>query len=204
VTSPFVSWVVATFGLDWARLANVGDSYGPVSTILSGAALIGVVVALNLQRQQTGMLAEHAGRQMQMELMREAWSDPELLQAVEIVEPGQEKLARQSVYVNMLIMYLRMQFKSRQITQEELEDLCARHFSTEAGAYYWRQSRNLVEKYQDPKFFSALKRGYERSRRTPEGSFVVQKTASVGTAVSESADRGAVSSESEGDGATLG
>jgi hypothetical protein len=110
-------------------------------------------------------------RQMHSELMQEAWRDPQLLQALEIIPDGRHELARRYVYLNSYFMYLRMGLISGQVTADEIEDLAAHSFSTSAGAFFWQRTQHL-QKHFEPEFLAAMARGYERSQVRAEGAFL--------------------------------
>ncbi len=59
--SPFALDAISAIRIDWARASDVGQSYGLLSAILSGAALIGIVVSLSWQRKQTSIAQRQAG-----------------------------------------------------------------------------------------------------------------------------------------------
>lgn len=170
--SPFVSYYLAGYAVDWATLSNVGQSYGVVATILSGAALIGVVTTVGLQRKQTRIIAEQALRQAHVELMREAWTDLTLLQALEIVPEGKRDLARQFAFVNAHFMYLRMGLLYGHVSAQEIEDAAAHAFSTPAGDFYWRRMEEQLRRYFEPEFVAALSQGGRRAQNRPEGHFI--------------------------------
>ncbi|HST80675.1 MAG TPA: DUF6082 family protein [Kineosporiaceae bacterium] len=169
---PLITSVVAGYDLNWPLLGNVGDSYGSIGAVLTSAALIGVVVTVNLQSRQNTVIAEQAVRQMQLEMMRELWRDPELLQALEIVPENRRELASRYVYINMYIMYLRMGLITGHVSAAEIEDLAAHMFSTSAGSFYWKHASDHLRRHFEKRFVQALTRGYERSTRRAEGVFL--------------------------------
>jgi hypothetical protein len=153
-------------------LSDVGQSYGPVATILSGAALIGIVATLILQSKQTRLIAEQAVRQTHLEIMREAWADPELLQALEVIPDGRHELARRFLFVNTFFMNLRMGWRSGQVSLAEIEDIAAHSFSTSAGTFYWKRVEPYLQRHFEPQYVGALGRGYARAQVRAEGAFL--------------------------------
>ena len=186
VLSPFLTTALARFELEWPLLSNVGESYGAVATVLSGAALIGVVAAAILQARQTRISAEQAVRQMHLEIQREAWKDPNLLRATELVPLGREELARRFAFLNIYFMYLRMGYLSGHISIDEIEDLAAHSFSTSAGNYYWRRVSSHLHRHFERNFVQALERGFERSQEQLEGFFLDDEDVAAGPKPSNS------------------
>jgi hypothetical protein len=170
--SPFIASWISNYHLNWPKLSNVGGSYGPVSSILSGAALIGIVVTVALQRKQTNAATEQSVRQMQLDLMQIAWEDPSLIRALENIPKGHEELAKQSVFLNMYFMYLRMGYRSGQVSRDEIFDLATEHFSTDAGTYYWKGSRGHMRRHFEAGFVTALEEAFEKSQREPTSMFL--------------------------------
>jgi hypothetical protein len=60
-------------GLDWSRLADIGQAYGPVSALLSALALCVVVLVQRRQLRQEQVLM---AREMHASAMRTAMEDP--------------------------------------------------------------------------------------------------------------------------------
>ena len=170
--SPLINVVISRYSLDWVDMGNIGQSYGTVSTMLSGAALLGVVITLRTQVSQARVAAEHVVRSTHLELMREAWNDPSLLQALELVPEGQEESARSFVYVNLYFMYLRLGYLAKQISLSEIEDLAAHTFSTPAGRYYWSKMSDFQLKHLEPSYVEALTRGFQRATAQADGFFL--------------------------------
>lgn len=167
-----ISFLISSYPYNWATLSNVGQSYGLIGTVLSGAALLGVLVTVSLQRRQTRLSGEQAARQLHFDMMQQAWQDPALLEAIEVVPREQRELARQSAYVNFYFMYLRMGYRANSIGLGEIEDLAAHSFSTPAGRYYWERSEGHMRKHLEKQFIGALSRGYARAQTQPEGLFL--------------------------------
>lgn len=170
--SPFVTVWISSADFEWQLLSDVGQSFGLAATILSGAALIGVVFTVSLQRRQKVIMAEQATRQMQLEIMREAWERPELLQSLEVVPPGQEELAQRVAFLNVYFMYLRMGVNTHHIRLAEAEDLALPCFSTPTGAFYWERAAAHMRRPFEPGFVRALDSAYQLSRVRPEGVFL--------------------------------
>jgi uncharacterized protein DUF6082 len=163
--SPLLTSWLARYEADWNTLSLIGQSYGPAATILSGAALIGVIFTIRYQAKQTSVAAEQALRLMHLELLREAWRDPDLLQALTIIPQGKLEQARRGVFVNQFFQSLRMGWASGQVTLAEIEDLAAESFSTSTGSYWWGfVARDHMMKHEAPPFVAALDRGYERAQ----------------------------------------
>ena len=190
IASPLFAHWLATYDVDWTTLSDVGQSYGAVAALLSGAALLGVVVTVSQQSRHNRASAEQAVRQMHFELMREAWEDAELLEAMEIVPAGEQLLAKRFAYINANFMYLRTGYLSGQVTLAEVEDIAAHSFSTTAGNYFWRRIENHFRRHLEWEFTEAMHRGFLRSQNSPEGFFlhIHPQTGATPPAESEESD----------------
>jgi hypothetical protein len=70
------AWVGRSWNLNWGELSDVGQALG---ALLSGAALVGAVVSLRLQRRQTQVSAFEALRNVRMQLLQFAIENPQFL-----------------------------------------------------------------------------------------------------------------------------
>ena len=158
IMSPLLFLWLSKIKIDWELLSLVGQSYGPIATLLSGAAILGVVATVRYQAKQTTVSAEQAVRQMHLELMREAWQDPDLMKVVQVVPKKRVELTRRGLFLNTYIMYLRMGWINGQISLSEVEELAGFSFSTPTGAYWWAQAGEYLKKHLERDFVEALVR----------------------------------------------
>lgn len=76
IAGPIISAWLGGRALQWERLSQVGQSYGGLSAVLSGIALIAVAGSLLLQRRQARANTVHAIRQRHFELAKIAIEHP--------------------------------------------------------------------------------------------------------------------------------
>ena len=65
-------------GVDWAKLSNIGQTYGAASAVLSALAVGGVAISLFLQANQGRANQVQMVREYQRELVRMLLDDPDL------------------------------------------------------------------------------------------------------------------------------
>lgn len=76
IAGPIISAWLGGRALQWERLSQVGESYGGLSAVLSGIALVAVAGSLLLQRRQARANTVHAIRQRHFELAKIAIEHP--------------------------------------------------------------------------------------------------------------------------------
>ncbi|BAL89825.1 hypothetical protein AMIS_46050 [Actinoplanes missouriensis 431] len=81
---PFLLRGVA--GQDWKTLSDMGQSYGVISTVLSGLALCGVVVSVTFQWRQVMWARTASARERHFELIKLMLAEPDL--SYQRREPG--------------------------------------------------------------------------------------------------------------------
>src|SRR5690349_8108119 len=77
IISPAALNLVARIpGMNWARLSNVGQTYGAISALLTALALGGVVISLIYQARDVRTAREQASRAVHQELLKIEMEDP--------------------------------------------------------------------------------------------------------------------------------
>lgn len=121
---------------DWGHLSDIGQAVG---ALLSGAALVGVVLSLRLQRRQTQVAAFEALRNVRMQLLQFAIDKPRFLRLWGYGIPPEED-AQETAYISMIFAYLKMAFALRVLTENELVGFC-RVFVDPAMVAFWERAR---------------------------------------------------------------
>ncbi|MGI5215239.1 DUF6082 family protein [Plantactinospora sp. CA-290183] len=93
------------------RMSDLGQAYGALSALLSGAATIGIAAALLLQVRQVKISQAQGMRTMQIELMRMLIERPELRP---VSPSGQYKSMdqrRRDIFSNLILKYLELGYE---------------------------------------------------------------------------------------------
>jgi hypothetical protein len=136
-------------GFNWAKLSNIGQTYGAISAILVALGLSGVAVTVFLQVQEARQSRVQAARDRHHELMRMALEDPVLMQALQPLPDFSDDEHKQVVFLNLIVQFWLMLWKFDDIDEIELRrQLAAELFSTPIGRRSWSQyqgARNDTE-----------------------------------------------------------
>jgi hypothetical protein len=132
------------FDVNWPRLSEIGQSYTAAATLLSAAALLGIVYSLRLQAKQTALLQGQLIRQFQFELLRLGMSDPLYAATVRLggdAERSHDSF-RQQVYVTQWFRYLQFSYLAGELPEATLEyELEREIFSSPAARAWWNRMR---------------------------------------------------------------
>ncbi|MFF4124347.1 hypothetical protein SAMN05421833_13650 [Microbispora rosea] len=134
---------------DWGRLSEIGQAYGGIAAILTALTLIGLIVTLVLQINQSRMAREEFMRTRQQELVRMLLDDPILAEGVglPVGTPEEVKFSRQRVYVNLWINHWFSLYRLGYIEEIELRDLARREaFSSPAGRFLWNRAADTYRR----------------------------------------------------------
>jgi Family of unknown function (DUF6082) len=157
-------------GEDWARLSNIGQTYGAASAVLSALAVGGVVVSLFLQASQGRANQVQMVREYQRDLVRIMLDDPELYlpcwRSVEL--PDLDINARRQHLFSMLRMnFGQMGYEVGIVSEPALRgDLLEGMFQGTAGREYWmdaRYRRSLNRNARARRFWSIVDDEYKKA-----------------------------------------
>ena len=157
-------------GVDWARLSNIGQTYGAASAVLSALAVGGVAISLFLQANQGRANQVQMVREYQRELVRILLDDPELYlpcwRSYDL--PGLDINAKRQQLFSMLRMnYAQMGYEVGIIDEPSLRgDLLKGTFQGVAGREYWmdaRQRRSLNRRAPARRFWSIVDDEYREA-----------------------------------------
>ncbi len=162
------------WGLDWARLSNIGQTYGAASAILSALALGAVAVSLLVQARQTKVQQIQAVRGFHLELLRMTLDDP----AVYIpcwgwnLDMPEEARERQQIFMIMMMNYEAMGYAIGVVSESSLRgSFLADMFQSEVGRQYWNHARSawtldLSESRRGRRFVQIVEDEYNRAVAT--------------------------------------
>ncbi len=132
-----------SLGVDWARLSEVGQSYGAASALLAAIALCVVAYSAWLQVRQTQVSQLQSARTLQLELLRMAIERPEYRSVLgdDLLRLDAQRW-REHIYMNLWIMYLQMAFITGALDEEGVRRILAGElFNGTAGIEYWPLAR---------------------------------------------------------------
>jgi hypothetical protein len=120
---------------DWAQLADVGQSYGGISAMLSALALAAIAVSLFLQWRQSQIALISAARDRHVELVRFAVEHPVL---GAMVDPtiSQEEFSVQA-YANLTVAHWQMIWDLGMVDEDHLVTEAAELFADPTAREWW-------------------------------------------------------------------
>lgn len=140
--SPPLLLLLALVPVDWPMLSAVGQSYTGISVLLSGAALLGVVASLRLQRKQTDILRTQATRQFQMQVLQMSMEDPDLAalhagipSAVSTISGHRDY--RRLMYTTIRFRHLHFGFQTGDVSPVQLKSVLEHEFFPIAANRRW-------------------------------------------------------------------
>jgi hypothetical protein len=107
-------------GVDWARLSNIGQTYGAASAVLSAIALIGISLSLLVQARQARDERIRLVFERHVQLLSMVLERPDLYGPVMGFSAPAGIEARQYLFATMLMNYARMGYITGIIPEEDL------------------------------------------------------------------------------------
>ncbi|MGH3375057.1 MAG: DUF6082 family protein [Actinoallomurus sp.] len=155
-------------GLNWAELANVGQTYEAVAAVLAVPTFAGVVVSLLSQRREVHTGQVQTALHTQIELARIAIDHPEALEIDGTVSSGHSVAqARQYVLVNLWVSQWRSLYALGHLTDQELRLVLARMFTRAQARAWWSDARASyrtgVRDRRERRFFEIAENEYSRA-----------------------------------------
>jgi hypothetical protein len=142
LASPLALQHLAGQRFDWARLSNVGQSYGAASAILSTLAIIGVAFTLIVQARESKESRNYSIREMHTNLMRIGMTDGKLLEAWGDLRVPDELDRDVAIYANLIVNYLVSLYETRTASLEEIRRHVESIFDGATGREYWKANRD--------------------------------------------------------------
>jgi Family of unknown function (DUF6082) len=169
--SPFAVRWIAGWRFDWNLLSNVGQAYGFAAALLSGLALTAIGISLFYQARQTTIAQLQAARTLQLELLKLAYEHPDLQEGWSRSVDLPYAEWRKRTYMNLVFMYLRMNYVMRNTTDADLHRMMSNRFRTRPGREYWADAHAAfsagVNNRRDKRFFDVTESEYQKALKTP-------------------------------------
>lgn len=130
-------------GLNWARLSNIGQTYGAASALLTGLALIGVAGSMIFQVRAIEISRAESIRGQHAHLIEMALTDPVYMRAWghdPNVYGGSDRL-RQLMYINLIVSFWEDHYSLGDIHENTMRSDLATLFRGQAGREFWAIGR---------------------------------------------------------------
>lgn len=127
---------------EWANISEIAQTYGAVSALLSGLAVVGVVASLVLQAREAKAARLQASRTMHIDLIKTAMENPEYLDCWGGPDASRTVLLRrQHMYVNLAVSHWSMEYEVGDLSDEWVAEAADEIFAGEIGRSFWARSR---------------------------------------------------------------
>ena len=126
-------------GANWARLSNIGQTYGAASALLTALALLGVADRSCSRRERFAWTWAQSSGELQLHLAEMSMNDP-VYQRCWAVDPASYPTRdgwRQQVFLNLVFSYWERDFVMGGITEYTLRALLMDVFRGEAARRFW-------------------------------------------------------------------
>lgn len=127
--------------VDWNRLSDVGQALGIASALLSGGALIALVISLRLQSQQTRVMQFQSMRAMRQELLNSAMGNERHLAIWGFAPWTSPEEIEMRAYFASVFSYYQTSFGLGAFPEEELRIVLRRAFESEDVRNAWGDIR---------------------------------------------------------------
>lgn len=142
VVSPLALPALDGNGEDWQKISNIAQAYGAVSALLSGMAVIGVIVSLILQAREAKASRVQTARAAHTDLIKQAIDNPDYLACWGGPDSTRTTLLRrQHLYINMVISYWETRYEIGDLSDRQLASVSDEIFMGEIGRSFWERYR---------------------------------------------------------------
>lgn len=171
ILSPLGLAGIAHFRNDWLQLSDIGQTYGAVSAILSGLALVGIIASLQYQARDSRNAHEQMMRTFQFELIKLELDDPSLIAATGAPWgrniPSDVASLREFLYVQMWVSFWASIYATGGMRASVVRSLASDEiFKGEAARTYWSavgQQQLATSKGRYNQFFRLLDEEYNKA-----------------------------------------
>ncbi|MFG2071685.1 DUF6082 family protein [Nonomuraea maritima] len=131
----------------WRLLSEVGQAYGAAATLISTAALVGVVASVAMQARSARIAATQAMRTTHLELARLIIEDPTLSQAAGEGWTGasDDLPIRLHFLINQWMVHHRSAFELGMVEAHVVRAGARNVFKGEAGRRFWTEARTYFQ-----------------------------------------------------------
>lgn len=189
ILSPFGLAEIAHFRNDWLQLSDIGQTYGAISAILSGLALIGIIGSLQYQARDSRNAHEQMMRTFQFELIKLELEDPSLIAATGAPWgrdiPSDVASLREFLYMQMWVSFWASTYATGGMRASVARALAAEElFKGKAARTYWSavgKQQIASSRGRSNEFFRLLDEEYKKavSSGLPVAGPVMSKDASA-------------------------
>ena len=133
------------WGLPWGDLSLIGQTYGAVSALITGLALLGVAGSMVFQARAIKVSRAQASRDHHEGLIELALEDP-VYQRCWGSDPAADPTRdgyRQRVYLNLVVSHWEQDYVLGGFREYALRDAFAWLFRGEAGRTFWAETRDV-------------------------------------------------------------
>jgi hypothetical protein len=153
VLSPAVLGLLSGDTNYWARLGNIGQTYGAASALISVLALTGVAGSLFFQAREAKASRDQALRSLHLDLMKMAMEDHAYAESWGPFFDDDDHVAqRQHMYINLIIEHWRMMCEFGSMTEVHLRAVSHIVFLGDPGRRFWADARELRLRSAGSKF----------------------------------------------------
>lgn len=136
-------WLESLEGVNWARLSNIGQTYGAASALLTGVALIGVAGSMVFQVKAIRVSREQTAREQHVHLIEMALADPAYRRCwgSDPIPYNTDRGYRQHGYTNLVFSSLENNYLLGRSRLDALHGIFRSLFDGEAGREFWIRTR---------------------------------------------------------------
>jgi hypothetical protein len=154
----------------WARLGNIGQTYGAASALVSVFALTGVAGSIFFQSREAKASRDQALRSLHFDLMKMAMEDPVYAKSWgPFFGDDDFDSQRQHMYINLIIAHWLMMCEFDAMTDVHLRSVAHVLFLGAPGRSFWSGGRELRIKSSgsrsERRFHAVLDQEYEKALR---------------------------------------
>lgn len=161
--------------VNWAQLSNIGQTYGAISALLAGLALVGVIGSLIYQVRATKTASVQLTRTLHNELIQMEMRDPSLMAAVgapwDVPSLADANKMREHLYIHMWVNYWRQLYILKQMNDDLVRSVSGDEiFRSNAAREYWQNTGSRIlphTKGREHRFYLILKDEYEKALTRP-------------------------------------
>ncbi|MFF5294294.1 DUF6082 family protein [Paractinoplanes globisporus] len=123
---------------DWGRWSDVGQTFGVLSSIISGLTLVAVVIAARVQFQELRRSAAADLSMLHLEILKMSINDQQLAEVWPAFQPGlSAESNRQFLYANIIYQFHWTSLKLNKASDEEIFGSMRYLFTSTLMRKYW-------------------------------------------------------------------
>ena len=127
--------------VDWQTLGSIGEAYGGISALLSGAALIGVAISIGQQSRQVRLARVQASRTLHFELIRYVIDNPKGFARYWGANSAEHQGVAGNAYINQILNFVAFGLEQETLHPLEARSIIKEVLSGVDGRNYWQEKR---------------------------------------------------------------